>query len=210
MLSLVFAAVIFFTLAQSNPITKRDTYIGSTTQNQLFDGTPCRAITIIFARGTFEAGNVGTLTGPPFFQAVSDLTGGNVAVQGVDYPANVFGFLGGGDSDGLQKMASLVATAVQKCPSTKVVLSGYSQGGQLVHNAGRLLGSLGALVSSAVIFGDPFNGRSVDNVSPQRTLIICHPLDNICQGGALILPSHLDYAADAPRAAQFVVQAAAT
>ncbi|KXT02181.1 hypothetical protein AC578_5966 [Pseudocercospora eumusae] len=205
MLSLLFAAILFFTLAHSSPRTKRDTYIGSTTQNQLFDGTPCRAITIIFARGTTEPGNVGTLTGPTFFQAVSDLTKGNVAVQGVDYAANIFGFFAGGDSDGSQKMASLVATAVHNCPDTKVVLSGYSQGGQLVHNAGRLLASQGALVSSVVIFGDPFNGRPVENVSPQRTLIICHPLDNICQGGALVLPSHLDYAADASRAAQFVV-----
>ncbi|EME86258.1 carbohydrate esterase family 5 protein [Pseudocercospora fijiensis CIRAD86] len=206
MLSLTLVASLLFTLAHSNPITKRGTYIGSTTQNQLSDGTPCRDITIIFARGTSESGNVGTLTGPPFFQAVSELSGGKVAVQGVDYAANVIGFLGGGDSNGSQKMASLVATAKQRCPGTKVVLSGYSQGGQLVHNAGRLLGSTD--MNAVQIFGDPFRGRPVENVSSQRTLIICHAFDNICQGGALVLPSHLDYAVDATRAAQFVVQAA--
>lgn len=52
--------------------------------------------------------------------------------------------------------ASLVTKAVSSCPSSKIVLSGYSQGGQLVHNAAKLLPAetMGA-VSSVVIFGDP-------------------------------------------------------
>jgi hypothetical protein len=43
-------------------------------------------MTVIFSRGT--TGNVGTLAGPPFFQALDAAAGAsNVAVQSVDYPA---------------------------------------------------------------------------------------------------------------------------
>jgi hypothetical protein len=63
----------------------------------------------------------------------------NLAVQGIDYPASIVGFLEGGDNGGAQQMAGFVKTALQKCPGTKVVLSGYSQGGQLVHKAANML-----------------------------------------------------------------------
>jgi hypothetical protein len=62
-------------------------------------------MTVIFARGTTEPGNVGLLAGPPFFDALSTMVGeGQVAVQGVDYPASIEGFLEGGDKAGSQEM----------------------------------------------------------------------------------------------------------
>lgn len=126
--------------ASSSPIARRD--LSSDTENQLTDGTACRDMTIIFARGTFETGNVGTYAGPQFFQAVANLTGeSKFAVQGVEYPADTHGFFAGGDPTGSQTMANLVAQAQTQCPDTKVVMSGYSQGGQLVHNAAKLLNS---------------------------------------------------------------------
>ena len=80
---LAFTALASLALSSPIDIEKRQ-YTGVTTENQLTDGTPCRAITILFARGTTEAGNVGSLAGPPFFQAVANAVGaGNVAVQGV-------------------------------------------------------------------------------------------------------------------------------
>jgi cutinase len=80
---------------------------------------------VIFARGTGEAGNVGTVTGPPFFNALNTAFGAeNVAVQGVDYAASTAGFTG--DARGNAKMAELVGLAASKCPGTKVVVSGYS------------------------------------------------------------------------------------
>jgi cutinase len=98
----------------------------STTQNDLLNGTPCKAVTVIFARGTTSPGNVGESTGPPFFQAIANLIGAtNLAVQGVDYPASILGFLQGGDGPGSTTMASLVQRAFSQCPNTKVVMSGY-------------------------------------------------------------------------------------
>jgi cutinase len=72
---------------------------------------------------------VGTVTGPPFFAALANVVGtDNIAVQGVDYPASVQGFLAGGDANGSTLMAQLVSQATSQCPNSKVVVSGYSQG----------------------------------------------------------------------------------
>lgn len=66
---------------------------------------PCTTMTIIFARGTTEPGNVGVLAGPPFFEQVrAMMPPGTVTVQGIDYPADISGFLAGGSVAGSQKM----------------------------------------------------------------------------------------------------------
>lgn len=73
------------------------------TQNGL--SGPCKPMTIIFARGSGETGNVGTATGPPFFQAVAQRIGAaNLAVQGVEYGAAFLSVLSGGDAAGSTKM----------------------------------------------------------------------------------------------------------
>jgi len=98
-----------------------------------------------------------------------------------------------------------VTQALQSCPNTKVVMSGYSQGGQLVHNAAKILGSTMNKVSSVVIFGDPLNGNAVAGAPAGKTLVICHNGDNICDHGDLILVPHLTYGNDAEQAAAFVI-----
>src|SRR3954453_14201832 len=77
------------------------------TRNDLVNGI-CAPVTVIFARGTIELGNVGALAGPPFFNALADIIGNqNRAVQGVDYPATIPGYLEGGDPAGAATLASL-------------------------------------------------------------------------------------------------------
>nr|POE53450.1 cutinase [Quercus suber] len=209
MKSSLFFTALLSAWACANPVEKRQ-YSNQNTENQLTDGTPCRALTIIFARGTFESGNVGTLTGPPFFQAVANLLGSSaVAVQGVAYPADVAGFEAGGDAAGSALMANLTARAQHQCPKTKLVLSGYSQGAQLVHKAGALLtAGQAAFVNSVVVFGDPDNGTAIANIPAYKVLTVCHPDDNICQGGSDFFGSHLTYSKDAKTAAAFVKQKA--
>jgi cutinase len=86
----------------ASPIQPRQTFSGDT-DNGL--SGPCKAYTVIFARGTTETGNVGTVAGPPFFQALASRVGaGNLAVQGVSYPADIPGFLAGGDAAGSKTM----------------------------------------------------------------------------------------------------------
>ncbi|GKT56441.1 carbohydrate esterase family 5 protein [Colletotrichum tofieldiae] len=164
----------------------------------------CKSMIVIFARGTTEGGNVGTIAGPPFFQALSTQVGGNLAVQGVEYPADIPGFLAGGDANGSQMMATLTEKAITSCPNSAVIMSGYSQGGQLVHNGAAMMSAATvAKVAGVVIFGDPLNGQPVQGVDASRTKIICHNGDNICEGGNQIRRAHLTYGNDAPEAAQF-------
>ncbi|KAI0605570.1 Cutinase [Pyrenophora tritici-repentis] len=179
----------------------------SITQNDVTNGSGCKAMTILFARGTTELGNMGSVAGPPFVSAVGAMMGAsNVAVQGMAYPADVPGFLVGGDAGGSKLMATMVGQVRAACPDTTLVMAGYSQGGQLVHNAASMLSAADtAFVSSSVIFGDPNNGKPVGNVAAADTKIICATGDLICAGQAVILPPHLSYGANAGQAANFVV-----
>jgi cutinase len=93
-------------------LTKRQ--YSSDTYNQLTDGTACRAVTVIWARGTTQEGNVGTpdSEGPTFFNALASRLGGTsrLAIQGVTYSASVLGFLAGGDAAGATTMFNLINT----------------------------------------------------------------------------------------------------
>lgn len=170
---------------------------------------PCADLTIIYARGTTEPGNVGVLVGPWFFDTVEEKLGGraSVGVQGVEYPATVDGYLEG-NSTGTVTMANYVITALTRCPDTKVVMSGYSQGAQVVHNAAAILpAAMMARVSSVVTFGDPKSDEQVQGAEG-KTLVLCNPGDNICDGGAIILAPHITYVAQVGDAASFVLSKA--
>jgi len=179
------------------------------TFNQLTDGTACRPVTVIFARGTTSPGNVGEAgsEGPSFFNALASVLGGasRLAIQGVNYPADVLGFLAGGNAAGATTMFNLINTAASKCPSTKIVVSGYSQGAQLVHTATqRLSTAQAARVSAVVTFGDADRDETFGVVPTSKVKIFCHDGDNICDNGIIITPAHRDYEKDAPAAAAFV------
>ncbi|KAH8842829.1 hypothetical protein MCOR27_009387 [Pyricularia oryzae] len=172
---------------------------------------PCADMTIVFARGTTERGNVGTVVGPPLLDAVKQLSNGlDVNMQGVDYPADVRGFMQGGDPQGSARMAGIIKALAADCPNTGIIISGYSQGAQLMHNAADQLDPASAShITAAVAFGDPLNGQGVTGVDTSRVLVICHDRDNICEGGAQIRQAHLTYGQDVGKAASFIMQAAA-
>jgi len=112
----------------------------------------CAPLTMIFARGTNEAGNVGKDVGPPLFDELIKQYGKNIALQGVNYSPSWLSNDGLGASGG-PAMAALVNKVKKQCPSTKVVLGGYSQGAMVVHNAMATLTQ--GSISAAVVFGDP-------------------------------------------------------
>lgn len=152
--------------ASSSPLTiqPRQADFSGNQQDGLAAG--CQSMIVIFARGTTEGGNVGTIAGPPFFQSLATQVGGNLAVQGVEYPADIPGFLAGGDANGSQMMATLTEQAITNCPNSAVIMSGYSQGGQLVHNGAAMMQpDMVAKVAGAVIFGDP---RKLLSIKPSH------------------------------------------
>ncbi|KAH9209030.1 putative cutinase [Leptodontidium sp. 2 PMI_412] len=183
--------------------------VGGTTQSDLETNKPCAQMTIIFARGTTEPGNMGVFAGPQLVQAVQTaMPGTSINVQGVNYTATIQGYLAGGGTDGTTSMTNFVNQALTTCPDTKVVMSGYSQGGQVVHNTAKAMGAATmARINSVVIFGDPQSQTPVTGAE-NKTLVICHSDDNICSNGDLILPAHLTYGFDSPQAGQYVAKMA--
>jgi cutinase len=137
----------------------------------------CSDIIVIFARGTLEVAPIGSLVGPPFRDAITAaLPGKSLSFEGVDYPANIKGFLEGGDPDGSKTHAQDLEDAATACPHAALITSGYrfvlvsvfheliltwmclvhSQGGQLVHNSAKMLTpATVSRINAAVIFGDP-------------------------------------------------------
>lgn len=62
--------------------------VGGSTENGVTDNQKCQPLTFIFARGTSEMGNMGSVVGPPVAKQLASLTDNKVTVQGVDYPAD--------------------------------------------------------------------------------------------------------------------------
>ncbi|KAF7337350.1 Cutinase [Mycena sanguinolenta] len=178
------------------------------TENQL--SGPCRPVTFIFARGTGEDGNVGARIGPPLIADLRVALGTDgIAAQGVDYDASVLGYLEGGSPSGSATMATLIDTAASQCPDTQIVIGGYSQGAQLVHNAAATLNaSVTARIAAVVTFGDPKRVESsappIGTVPFDKVYSDCHTDDIICTGFGGVT-EHLDYDEDAPAASAFIV-----
>ncbi|KAI8937486.1 hypothetical protein NX059_005204 [Plenodomus lindquistii] len=182
---------------------------GSSSENGVKGKNCCTDMTVIFARGTGEMGNVGSVSGPPMFKALrSSLGADRVTVQGVDYPASYGGNMNQG-GDGGKIMADLVATALSQCPDTKIIVSGYSQGGMVVHNAFKN-GLSASKVSGAVLFGDPLKRQPVGDLPANKIKQFCGPSDTICGGGGDggATGGHISYGSSANAAATFAIQAA--
>ncbi|CAG8228271.1 unnamed protein product [Penicillium olsonii] len=178
--------------------------LGGMTANEVTSKGACKELTFIFARGTTEPGNMGTVVGPEVATQLKSLTGNKVTVQGVTYPASVGGNAELGAAGG-PAMAKLVKQALSQCPNTKVVVGGYSQGAMVVHNAAQKLSA--GQISGAVLFGDPFKAQAVAHLSNDKRKEFCAIGDPVCENGVNVM-AHLTYGSDAKTAAQFLVKAA--
>ncbi|PVH86021.1 carbohydrate esterase family 5 protein [Cadophora sp. DSE1049] len=129
-----------------------------------------------------------------------------IAIQGVNYEAQPAGFFAGGSARGATMMATLINSTLATCPSTPLLLSGYSQGAQLIHLATSSLPSnTASKIASIVLFGDPNNGTAIQGVESTRVRTFCHAGDDICKGGDAVLKDHLTYAKDARTAAMWAM-----
>ncbi|KKY20952.1 putative cutinase family protein [Diplodia seriata] len=217
LLTAIFAALTPFT--SSTPIPQ---LTGTTTGTSTTDSTSCAPITLIFARGTFELGTMGSVVGPSLSTDLQKALGSTkLSTQGVAYAADVGGIvseIAGGA--GTAAMVAQAQKALTSCPDTKIVLSGYSQGAMLVHHAvAKLTAAQKARVVAAVTFGDPFKSSKLDGVPVAAFKTFCATGDPVCGlGGVSALSgmvssggdqsssmlNHLGYGADAPAAAKFI------
>ncbi|KAH8600989.1 cutinase [Bisporella sp. PMI_857] len=165
----------------------------------------------MFARGSTEAGNMGTICGPPTAQGLKDKYGdASVAIEGVDYAAalNTNFLPGGADPAGIAEMKDLLTTAASQCPDSVLVAGGYSQGAAVTHGAIEdLPENVKSQIAGVVTFGDTQNQQDkgqIPNFPANKTKIICNTGDLVCVGTLNITAAHLDYARRAPEAISFL------
>ncbi|KAA8966165.1 MAG: cutinase family protein [Mycobacterium sp.] len=155
----------------------------------------CPEVEVIFARGTGEPPGLGSV-GDALVDALRRDTGRDIDTYGVKYPAGKLQ-LGGGD--GANDTISRVKDVVARCPDTKIVLGGYSQGASVMDIvAGIPVGGItwgNALppqyvphIAALATFGN-IADREGSPISRQSTLLgskaidLCNPGDPICHAG---------------------------
>lgn len=169
---------------------------------------PCSDVEVIFARGTNDAPGLGG-PGQAFADALTSRLGGRtVSTYGVNYPAS-YDFLTA--ADGANDAAARISTLANTCPSTRIVLGGYSQGAAVVDmlagvpplgdkvgdvgSAPPLAGSLVPQVAAVAVFGNPaakFGKPLTSSVFGGRAIDLCKDGDPICSPGRNPL-AHRDY-----------------
>jgi hypothetical protein len=127
----------------------------------------CKPNILIFAKGTTETGEMGITVGPAIKTAIQSKGGANWAVVGVNYNANSDGNYCVGLPGGMVAK-DILESAAAKCPSSKIFLSGYSQGAMVVRNA--VAYSNEQARSQVKVRDNPFHGKS--NKSPYANIYI--------------------------------------
>lgn len=161
---------------------------------------PCSDVELVFARGTSEAAGIGRV-GQALADALRPQLGGrSLGTYGVNYPAS-YDFLN--TAQGASDATAHISSLAQQCPSTQIVLGGYSQGAAVVDMLGGLpplgdrVGSIGSApplpgdlagnVAAVAAFGNPAtkfgNPVSASPVFGGRSIDLCNDGDPICSDG---------------------------
>jgi cutinase len=177
----------------------------------------CSNVEVVFARGTNEAPGIGA-TGQAFVDALNArLPGKTVDVYAVNYPASLnFGQTADGIIDASTKIQAIAAS----CPTTKIVLGGYSQGAALAGYTttdtvpagfnlpagitGPMPAAIAPHIAAVVLFGTPdaWFLNLVDHDAPPitigqsyaaKTLQLCATGDPVCYPGGLDRSAHSSY-----------------
>jgi cutinase len=169
---------------------------------------PCPDIEVVFARGTNDAPGLGR-PGQAFADALQGQVGGRtLTTYGVNYPAS-YDFLAA--ADGAADATNRISAMAASCPSTRIVLGGYSQGAAVVDmlagipplgnkigevgSAPPLPGSLVPNVAAVAVFGNPatkFGNPVTSSVFGGKAIDLCKDGDPICSHGRNPF-AHSDY-----------------
>ncbi|OAA42549.1 cutinase [Cordyceps fumosorosea ARSEF 2679] len=178
-----------------------------------FSNGGCREIIMFFTRGTLEPSNMGLVAGRELSRSLKERYGESlVATEGIEYPAVEETNLlpGGGDPAGVAELTRLIFNATAKCPGSKIVIAGYSQGAAITHRAVENLPStMMERLTAVVTFGDTRNKQdngSIPNFPKNKTLVICNQEDAVCNGTLDILAAHMDYDRRVPEASCFIAK----
>lgn len=162
---------------------------------------PCPDVELLFARGTSEAPGIGRVGQALNSQLTGALGGRTIGVYAVNYPAT-YDFMAA--ADGAIDATNHIAGMAERCPGTRFILGGYSQGAAVVDMLmgipplGNKVGDVGSApplpagladkVAAVAVFGNPsakfgipvsaamapFAGKGID---------LCNDGDPICSQG---------------------------
>jgi cutinase len=169
---------------------------------------PCPDIEVIFARGTNDAPGLGN-PGQAFADALRSQVGGRtLTTYAVNYPAS-YDFLAA--ADGAADATNRITQMATACPSTRLVLGGYSQGAAVVDMLagipplGNKIGEVGSApplpsnlvpnIAAVVAFGNPatkFSNPLTRSVFGGKAIDLCKDGDPICSRGRNPF-AHSDY-----------------
>ncbi|KAJ7359862.1 cutinase [Mycena albidolilacea] len=112
----------------------------------------CSAIHVITARASTEAPGEGTIGA--VVSAVVQGSSQNVSRESVNYPATLTNY-DSSEGLGVTDMRNKLAAQARSCPSTKIVLMGYSQGAQVTGDTMVANGAGVNQVAAVILMGDP-------------------------------------------------------
>lgn len=163
---------------------------------------PCADVSIVYARGTHQEPGLGNV-GQAFVDSLtSQLAGRSVEVYAVNYPAN--DDYHNSATSGADDASAHVQGTVASCPSTKIVMGGYSQGATVINLAStQMPAPVADHVAAVAYFGEPSSGFSsalwgggpLPTISPLysgKLISLCATDDPICTGGGNIM-AHVSY-----------------
>ena len=167
---------------------------------------PCPDVDIAFARGSNEPAGLGG-TGQTFVNALTSDIGGakTVTVYPVNYPATMdYPSALAGEADAANHVREMAA----RCPGTKMVLGGFSQGAGvmalLTANGATAGPAVADRVAAVALFGKPsanlLNSMQIPPlvIGPlyaNKTIDLCNDGDPVCSGevGSNNVITHLLY-----------------
>ncbi|OAL00166.1 cutinase-domain-containing protein [Phaeosphaeriaceae sp. SRC1lsM3a] len=200
--------------AELESLVERQIFGGSDDELERGSSSACPKAILVFARGSTETGTLGTL-GRPLGDALERKYGANdVWVQGVGgpYDATIGGNLlpRGSTPASIAEMVRLLTLANTKCPNSKVVAGGYSQGAALAAAAiSDATTTVRDQIVGTVLFGytkNLQNRGAIPNYPSDRLKVFCNTGDLVCTGTLTITAAHLTYGPDARGAApQFLI-----
>ncbi|USP78208.1 carbohydrate esterase family 5 protein [Curvularia clavata] len=178
-------------------------------------GGGCRDIIFVWARGSTEAGNMGSIIGQPLGDELRRAYGRDLAIEGIDYAALLStNYLPGGtDLASELMMRNTLQDINRKCPSAIIVVGGYSQGAAVVHRGIEdLSDAVKNQIAGVVTFGDTqarADNQQIPRFPKDKLKIFCGGVirDTVCDGNlaAAILAPHLSYGRDAGEAGRFLI-----
>jgi cutinase len=153
---------------------------------------PCPNVEVVWARGTSEPPGIGRV-GTSFVDSLKSQVGGrSLGIYAVDYPAT-FQFADSANA-GAGDATAHVQDMAGRCPSTRMVLGGMSQGAGVMDFATNNISPQAAdHVAAVTLFGNPSSGLAgalsgvafppVGPLFGGKTIDQCAQDDPACSGG---------------------------